>query len=96
MSVRRLAVLALVLGSMLASGNRPSATDPDAPDQVRGSATAPDMRAAVSAVGTVAGHSTAGTPLPRASSINFTAGQTRANNAVLHPSGLGELAVRSG
>ncbi len=34
----------------------------------------------------------AGTPLPNASSINYTAGQTRANNAAVPLNGLGELA----
>ena len=35
----------------------------------------------------------AGTSLPNASSINYTAGQTRANNAVVSLNGLGELAI---
>ncbi len=36
----------------------------------------------------------AGTPLPLVSSINYVAGQTRANNAIASLNGLGELAVR--
>jgi uncharacterized repeat protein (TIGR01451 family) len=36
----------------------------------------------------------AGTPLPLVSSINYVAGQTRANNAIALLNGLGELAVR--
>jgi uncharacterized repeat protein (TIGR01451 family) len=36
----------------------------------------------------------AGTSLPLASSINYVAGQTRANNAIAPLNGLGELAVR--
>jgi len=36
----------------------------------------------------------AGTPLPLVSSINYVAGQTRANNAIAPLNGLGELAVR--
>jgi hypothetical protein len=35
----------------------------------------------------------AGTHLPNASSLNYTAGQTRANNATVALNGLGELAV---
>ena len=35
-----------------------------------------------------------GTPLPLASSLSYTAGQTRANNAIAPLNGLGELAVR--
>jgi hypothetical protein len=35
----------------------------------------------------------AGTPLPVASSVNYVAGQTRANNAIVPLNGLGELAV---
>jgi uncharacterized repeat protein (TIGR01451 family) len=36
----------------------------------------------------------AGTPLPLASSLNYSAGETRASNAVVSLNGLGELAVR--
>jgi uncharacterized repeat protein (TIGR01451 family) len=36
----------------------------------------------------------AGTPLPLVSSVNYVAGQTRANNAVVLLNGLGEIAVR--
>jgi len=36
----------------------------------------------------------AGTPLPLVSSVNYTAGKTRANNAIVALNGLGELAVR--
>jgi uncharacterized repeat protein (TIGR01451 family) len=36
----------------------------------------------------------AGTPLPLVSSLNYTVGQTRANNAIAPLNGLGELAVR--
>jgi uncharacterized repeat protein (TIGR01451 family) len=36
----------------------------------------------------------AGTPLPLVSTINYVAGQTRANNAIAPLNGLGELAVR--
>jgi hypothetical protein len=36
----------------------------------------------------------AGTPLPLVSTVNYVAGQTRANNAIAPPNGLGELAVR--
>jgi hypothetical protein len=35
----------------------------------------------------------AGTSLPPTSSLNYTAGQTRANDAVVPLNGLGELAV---
>jgi hypothetical protein len=35
----------------------------------------------------------AGSPLPTVSSINYGAGQTRANNAIVTLNGLGELAV---
>jgi hypothetical protein len=45
---------------------------------------------------TAAGHLrlyAAGTPLPVVSSINYSAGQTRANNAIATPSESGELAV---
>ena len=50
MPVRRLAVLALALGGMLAPGHRPRATVPAAPDQFRGWATAADLPAAAGPV----------------------------------------------
>jgi hypothetical protein len=36
----------------------------------------------------------AGSPLPLASALNYSAGQTRAGNAIATLNGLGELAVR--